>query len=178
MKEKLQEYALIAEILSAICIVLSLIFVGLQVQQGAEETAANSEAIQSQVRESMMSTDMDVLSISIEHPMLMDVGFDSSTMTNEEHLMRLAYFYMMTRTRENYYLQHQQGILDEETYHSYMIVMARLVVANDYYRQIWNQILIEYNPVQGFVDEMNRMIQEYSDEIKNGARTIILEKKH
>ena len=31
MKEKLQEYALIAEIISALCIVLSLIFVGLQV---------------------------------------------------------------------------------------------------------------------------------------------------
>ena len=30
MKEKLQEYALIAEIISAIAIVLSLIFVGLQ----------------------------------------------------------------------------------------------------------------------------------------------------
>jgi len=31
MKEKLQEYALIAEIISALSIVLSLIFVGLQV---------------------------------------------------------------------------------------------------------------------------------------------------
>ena len=42
MKEKLQEYALIAEIISAIAIVLSLIFVGLQVRQGSEATDANT----------------------------------------------------------------------------------------------------------------------------------------
>ena len=54
MKEKLQEYALIAEIISALAIVVSLIFVGLQVRQGSETTVANTEAIRSQVRESML----------------------------------------------------------------------------------------------------------------------------
>ena len=54
MKEKLQQYALVAEIVSALAIVLSLIFVGLQVKQGSEQTAANTEAIRSQVRESML----------------------------------------------------------------------------------------------------------------------------
>lgn len=42
MKEKLQEYALIAEIISAICIVLSLIFVGLQINQNTQQNRLNA----------------------------------------------------------------------------------------------------------------------------------------
>ena len=61
MKEKLQEYALLAEIFSAIAVVLSLIFVGLQIRQGAEETAANTAAIRSSVQLAMMEADKDLL---------------------------------------------------------------------------------------------------------------------
>ena len=42
MKEKLQEYALIAEIISAIAIVISLIFVGIQVNQSNNIASAES----------------------------------------------------------------------------------------------------------------------------------------
>lgn len=45
MKEKLQEYARLAEILSATAVVASLIFVGFQVKQQSEETALNTRAI-------------------------------------------------------------------------------------------------------------------------------------
>jgi len=45
MKEKLQEYALIAEMISAICIVLSLVFVGLQVRQGVPHRALNRKSM-------------------------------------------------------------------------------------------------------------------------------------
>jgi len=43
---KLEKWALIAEILSAMAVVASLVFVGLQVRQGAEETALNTRTIQ------------------------------------------------------------------------------------------------------------------------------------
>lgn len=36
MKAKLQEFALVAEIMSAVAIVLSLLFVGIQVRQGSD----------------------------------------------------------------------------------------------------------------------------------------------
>jgi len=45
MKEKLQEYALVAEIIGGVAIVISLVFVGVQVSQTAEETATNTTAI-------------------------------------------------------------------------------------------------------------------------------------
>jgi len=42
MKEKLQEYALLAEIFSALAIVISLIFVGIQIQQNSELSQVNA----------------------------------------------------------------------------------------------------------------------------------------
>jgi hypothetical protein len=50
-KERLQEYALIAEIIGAIAIVVSLVFVGRQIQQSADETALNTKAIQASIRQ-------------------------------------------------------------------------------------------------------------------------------
>lgn len=46
MKEKLQEYVLIAEIIGGMAIVGSKIFVGLQVRQTAHETALNTRQMQ------------------------------------------------------------------------------------------------------------------------------------
>jgi hypothetical protein len=53
LKEKLQEYALIAEIIGAIAIVASLIFVGLQVRLSAEETAQNTLQMQAMVYQAL-----------------------------------------------------------------------------------------------------------------------------
>ena len=75
MKKNLQEYALLAEIVSAISIVLSLIFVGIQIGQGADETAANTRAVNGQVRESMMNVEINLLSLVAEHPYLYDLAF-------------------------------------------------------------------------------------------------------
>jgi hypothetical protein len=46
MKEKLQEYALIAEIISALAVVAGLIFVGLEINQSTEQSALNTRALE------------------------------------------------------------------------------------------------------------------------------------
>jgi hypothetical protein len=42
MKEILEEYALIAEIISAIAVIISLIFVGLQIRSNTKATQAST----------------------------------------------------------------------------------------------------------------------------------------
>lgn len=44
MKEKLQEYALVAEIISALAVVAGLVFVGLEINQSTEQNALNTRA--------------------------------------------------------------------------------------------------------------------------------------
>lgn len=153
MKEKLQEYALIAEIISAIAIVLSLIFVGLQVKQGSEETAANTEAIRSQVRESMLNEDTTLLGWSIEYPGLLDLHFDPASKDQATIRRYTAYFYALARTRENYWVQHRNGILDTQTYLSYRNTFLAYL-GSDFYLNIWKSINDTFVP--GFVDEINK----------------------
>ena len=55
MKEKLQEYALMAEIVGGIAIVASLVFVGIQVRVTAEETALNTRQMQAMVYQELQN---------------------------------------------------------------------------------------------------------------------------
>ena len=55
MKRSLQEYALFAEILSAVAVVASLVFVGLQIRQESNETALNTRAIEAAAYQDLIS---------------------------------------------------------------------------------------------------------------------------
>jgi hypothetical protein len=103
----LQEYALIAEVVSALAIVLSLIFVGLQVRQGAKETRENSVALRSQVQQAMMEADKDLLLFRAENGNLDERG-------------NFYYFAAIFRGRQLYWTQRNVGLLDDATYLSYM----------------------------------------------------------
>jgi hypothetical protein len=145
---KLEKWALIAEIVSAIAIVLSLIFVGLQVRQGTEETAANSKALEATVRESMLNADLSILQSLLPYG-----NMAASPTTPEEMARQTAFAYMLGRTRENYWKQHENGMLDDESYLSYRETFLRLLVRSDFALQVWE----ENNPylVPGFVAEIN-----------------------
>ena len=167
MKEKLQEYALIAEIISAIAIVLSLIFVGLQVKQGSEQTAANTEAIRSQVQQSLMKADQDLLLFSASHPRTLKV--DSLTEDNEENAelraQRGLMFVAMLRTREYYWRQYRQGLLDEDTCVSYVNAMCQNIVDSKFLTSLWAALSASSrNFPQDFIDELNARIKTFVKE--------------
>jgi len=53
--DQLKKYALIAEIVGGIAVVLSLIFVGLQIRQSSQETALNTRAVQANAYQDLIS---------------------------------------------------------------------------------------------------------------------------
>ena len=171
MKEKLQQYALVAEIVSALAIVLSLIFVGLQVKQGSEQTAANTEAIRSQVQQSLMKADQDLLLFSASHPRTLKV--DSLTEDNEENAelraQRGLMFVAMLRTREYYWRQYRQGLLDEDTYISYVNATCQNIQDSKFVMSVWKELSgsSRYFP-QDFIDELNARMQVF---VKEHPRT-------
>jgi hypothetical protein len=57
---RLEKWALIAEIVSAFAIVLSLIFVGIQISQSSDETALNTSAIQVGAYQELVGQIMDI----------------------------------------------------------------------------------------------------------------------
>jgi len=157
MKEKLEQYAFLAQIISAAAIVVSLVFVGMQVRLGAQETAANSEAIRGQVRESMLAADQNVLLNLMDYPYLIDQSWPLQTAPVEQQQRARLYFVSMMRSRENYWNQHQAGLLDDDTYQSYREPLLIYLMGNDFYLDMWKANT--YLP-QGFKDEINAYLHE------------------
>ena len=159
MKEKLQEYALIAEIISAICIVLSLIFVGFQVRQSARETALNTEAIRGQVRESMLNSDISQLTYFADNPYMLSMEFHDGELTREEIGRSVGSSLVMIRQRENYWVQHANGILDDDTFNAYFNVLLAAIESDDTSARIWQTYSDGQMGVPGFVAYANRMLE-------------------
>ena len=167
MKEKLQEYALIAEIVSALAIVLSLIFVGLQVKQESDATNTNTEAIRSTVQQSLMKADQDLLLFAASHPRMQKV--DTLTGDNEENAelrtQRGLWFVAMLRTREYYWRQYRQGLLDEDTYVSYVNATCQNIHDSKFLTSLWAGISASSrNFPQDFIDELNSRIKTFEKE--------------
>ena len=157
MKEKLQEYALIAEIISALAIVLSLIFVGLQVRQSAEQTAVNSQAVQASVREAMMQTEFTMLLYSGDHDLMGEIATPGQ---NQPWQALMVTFF---RARENAWVQHENGILDDATYLSYRDAFI-VNLGKKTMRDMWKQVTTNYHLVPGFVADINAELKKrYGD---------------
>lgn len=112
MNEKLQEYALIAEIIGGVAIVASLIFVGVQLKQ-------NTLATQGNTRNELIAADLTVLlsPYSTEGNMYLRSPDDISEL---QVIEGVVYLTALLRTREFVWLQYRYGLLDAETWQAYL----------------------------------------------------------
>lgn len=142
MKERLERFALLAEIISAVAIVVSLVFVGYQIRQGNEETALNTKAIQATIRQSMLETDLGGLYVYIDHPYLVKRTELTPDQLTEVKALMIAFI----RMREYYWNQYKDGLLDEPTWISYRQPLTNVVFQSEIGRQVW-QDFRGFNPV-------------------------------
>ena len=138
---KLEKWALLAEILSASAVVSSLVFVGLQVRQGAEETALNTRAIQVNAYQNLTAQLSTVNSLVIENSDLAeafsriyqpDAPVSELAEIKLRSLMTLIY-----RHGEMAFVQYQNGLISENQLIS-MLVPVMAVVASELGREIWD----------------------------------------
>lgn len=149
MKRSLAEWASIAEIIGAAAIVMSLIFVGLQIRQGTAETAANSRALEATIRESMLNADISILQSAMPYSSHIT---QREPETEEERGQQRIYIFMVNRSRENYWNQHSNGMLDDETYLSYRESYINFLVQSDFALAIFESGRNTFVP--GFVAEI------------------------
>lgn len=101
----------IAEILSSIAILATLVCLAIEIQQNADATRANT-------RQTMLMSDQQFLELLIESPEL-HLSWHKPGLSNEEKV-RLSFFLItQLRMRENNWLQYRSGIVDENTWNSY-----------------------------------------------------------
>lgn len=111
MKEKLQEYALIAEIAGGIAIVASLIFVGLQINQ-------NHEMMRAQIRSELATSISERLwnMSQSEYQNIYDMSVNSDSLAPEDQQRLSMFLGAMFRLYENFYYQYEMGLFDESEF--------------------------------------------------------------
>jgi hypothetical protein len=161
MKEKLQEYASIAEIIGAIAIVVSLLFVGIQVKQS--NSIATTDAIQtgtqhwlSAYRETFGSTESAMFfRKAINH---------CDDLSNDE---RARFFYMLGEyisAFDNIYNQYINGRLPKEIFVSIgtgYFGVANMPCAQQMLTQEFPRLapwLISYSGIQALADHTDEMV--------------------
>lgn len=144
------KWSAIAEIISSIAIIVTLVYLAIQTEQ-------NTAAVQAATRQAMLEQDRESLYKIIEYPFL-----DKRTdLTPEEATRISAYITAFLRMRENHWLQYQSGVLDEETWASYRRALIPVVFSSEFGRELWRvQTEVRRGFSPGFVDSINRWLEE------------------
>jgi hypothetical protein len=138
----------IAEITSSIAILVTLVFLVVQMQQ-------NSAALQADGRQELLVGEYEYLFRLADNPSF-QLNWYESELTDEQ---KLQVHFMLTaflRNREIAWLQYQNGILDDATWESYQSPIA-IVLASHQARNWWrggSESLFE----PSFVANVNEMI--------------------
>ena len=136
MKEKLQEYALIAEIIGSLAIVLSLIFVGMQIRQNSEVSQINAyQALVSQI--TMMNT------LRVQDAEFADLfwRFDHGQQPQDdtERARLEAFLYMVFRHGDLAYRQYDKGLIDRDGLIS-VLAPTRTFRNTELGKEVWERL--------------------------------------
>jgi len=174
MKNKqIQKWALFAEILSAVAVVVSLGFVGYQLQQSNEQAALNTRTLQLAAYQQLIvgisefnlstiqSSDLRVVREKVE---------SGAELNTDEASILNAFLFLAYRNGDLAYLQYQQGFIDDQRLLSGLGLLINflylpLVQAHwedqqegfvDSYRDYINQLIAEINQGESNFDSAAR----------------------
>jgi hypothetical protein len=159
---KLEKWALIAEIGSAIAVVVSLIFVGMQVRTGAEETAVNTAAIRAAAFQDLQTGIVNLNVLLIENPdfdaaVYRVLDLDQDPESEVQRRLAGAWLRLVIRHGEIAYKQLENGLIDESELRSLIpIVLDNL--ENREGRRAWRFLSPILDP--GFVSYVEQLIED------------------
>jgi hypothetical protein len=155
---KLERIKLVAEIAAAIAVVLSLLFVGLQVRESALQTELNTAAVEVSAYQDLMAQIAEFNRMALEDPdvariqALGDVSLDA--LSPVERRRHVAMVFLMIRHGDMAYLQYERGMLDEDRMYSAMAPL-RAWLRYCSTRELWAQNRDNYVPgYRSYVDHI------------------------
>ena len=125
----LEQGAYLAEIIGVIVVVVTLIYLSVQVRQG-------TELLRSESRQAQVTNDQDGVYKFVEHPELGRLFFQVETPSITEKTKLNFWLIGQMRAREHEWLQYRSGALDEDTWLSYRDVIYFLL-GTKRARELW-----------------------------------------
>jgi len=150
-------WAAIGQLIGALGVVASLVFVGIQVRQSVR--AAKATAFQG-----LVSSIIDVNMTHIENPALMDVidrAARSETLTPSDHRLYVALILTAVRLAQSAYYQVELGLLDQSKLESvtYNLVRHLKTVPG---RTVWSEIAQRSEPqFRQYIEDLVERAESY-----------------
>ena len=127
-----QTAAAIAEIVAAVAVIASLIYLAIQIRQ-------NNELLRSGSRQALVTNDVTSLAANFQNADVFAKYVAGSEMSAEDQLRLSFMFSLDLRNREFEYFQYTNGLLDEETWLAYRHVIL-INHSTDLGRTWWDEI--------------------------------------
>jgi hypothetical protein len=137
---KLEKLAPLAEIISSIAIVATLIYLSIQTEQTNSALVANS-------RQSTLMADMTLIAALISNPEVMgntQRPFEELSFAEKDQLGNALAGVL--RSREFAWLQYKNGVLDGPTFDSYMETPIRWIKEAEAFKVYWDIFSPTVNP--------------------------------
>jgi len=146
----LEQYSYLAEIIGFIFVVVTLIYLSLQVRQGAE-------LLRSESRQASINNDLNGVYKFLEYPELGSLFSETETPSFTEKIKLQFWIIGQMRAREHEWLQYQSGALDEATWLSYRGVIYFLL-GTERARALWDLCSPYFNAE--FAEMVGEMIED------------------
>ena len=132
------KWSSIAEILSAIAILVTLLYLGVQTRYLAAQTAQNTQAINATAMQGVAQLEMLAIGGVIDHPNML-IALGKAELTNEEASQVYGFVTLLLRSREAYFSLLQLGVIDDAAYERYEGPLAFILGIDRIYNLWMNQ---------------------------------------
>lgn len=165
---KLKDRALVAEIASAIAVVFSLIFLAIQIRDSTEQTALNTEAIQSTALQQHFAQHSEFIFFPISDQNFRAVLTKArregmSALNDDERLLFFPFAAQHIRSFFAGYQMMQSGILPEDEWQTFEGALGRTLSRNLGYPDVWAFRRHDYP------DDFQQLVDKLIDEL-NGSQ--------
>jgi hypothetical protein len=156
MKMKLSDWASLAEIIAAIGVILSLIFVGLQINEGNQETRAATLQAAADGEAFMIAT-------MLNHSDTWHKVVTGAPLENEEEIrIGILLFNLVMTESENRFHQYNSGFLDSQSWHGRLASLRPLVKLPIF--RVWKESIGSMNHSADFLALMDRLAEDANTE--------------
>lgn len=140
----------ISEIIGSIAVVITLIFLVLQMRE-------NTRAIKASTRQSARDADSQAIIAAIEHPGAI-LAWTKPEMTDEEAVQHTFWLTLFFRNRENDWFQYQRGVMDKDTWERYKSSITATFMSERNRNWWFNWGTLVFNP--DYVAQVNSVLEK------------------
>jgi hypothetical protein len=160
-KIKLSTFSDVSQIISALAVVISLIYVGAQVNQ-------NTKATQSAMRQSLADNDVTYLMSYLDNSILAIANYkDESNMelSDLEISQLVSQQHVNFRVFENAFFQFEHELLEPETWERSRFIIKTMLENNEHSRKMWMRLDKLFT--DSFQNEVKQILNEVNSPIKD-----------